>query len=96
MRPRETSSDLWRPQETFGNLRETKGALYITKYLDICLEIDTYLDIYQEQPRLVLPDESTVVMEVLDKVPLVVPVRVALAWRLLSPKVLSLMCLCCH
>ena len=34
--------------------------------------------------------------EVLDKVPLVVPVRVALGWRLLSPKVLSLMCLCCH
>ena len=43
-----------------------------------------------------MPDESTVVMEVLDKVPLVVPVRVALGWRLLSPKVLSLMCLCCH
>ena len=46
-----------------------------------------------------LPSESTVVMEVLDKVPLVVPVRVALGWRLLSPKVtdvslLSLMCLC--
>ena len=41
----------------------------------------------QEQPCLVLPDESTVVMEVLDKVPLVVPVRVALGWRLLSPKV---------